>query len=81
MIKRRMRAEERRLKTTVRTGMVSVEDELDMTRHVEAKNVFEQVLQEDIGTSFKVPARKIQHFSPPPTTQEEVRRSPFRKAF
>ena len=35
----------------------------------------------DIGASVEMPTGKIQDLPPPPTTQEEVRRSPFRKAF
>ena len=35
----------------------------------------------DIDASVEMPTGKIQDLPPPPTTQEEVRRSPFRKAF
>ena len=35
----------------------------------------------NIEASVEMPTGKMQYLSPPPTTQEEVRRSPFRKAF
>ena len=41
----------------------------------------EQALQVDIEASVEMPTGKIQDLPPPPTTQEDVRRSPFRKAF
>ena len=58
-----------------------MEDALDITLHVEEENTLEQALQVDIEASVETPTRKIQDLPPPPTTQEEVRRSPFRKAF
>ena len=41
----------------------------------------EQALQVDIEASVEMPTGKMQDFPPPPATQEEGRRSPFRKAF
>ena len=41
----------------------------------------EQALQVDIEASVEMPTGKMQDLLPPPTTQEEVRRSLFRKAF
>ena len=41
----------------------------------------EQALQVDIEASVEIPTGKMQDLPPPPTTQEEVRRSPFREAF
>ena len=41
----------------------------------------EQALQVDIETSVEIPTGKMQDLSPPPKTQEYVRRSPFCKAF
>ena len=41
----------------------------------------EQALQVDIEAFVEMPTGKMQDLPPPPTTQEEVRRSPFRKAF
>ena len=35
----------------------------------------------DIEASVEMPTGKIQDLPPPPTTQEKVRRSPFRKVF
>ena len=77
----RIRAEERRSKNTAQTGQVSAEDELDIALHVKEENILEQALQVDIETSVEMPTEKIQDLPSPPTTQEEIRRSPFRKAF
>ena len=66
---RTRRAEERRLQNIAQIGLVSVEDVLDIALHVE-EITLEQALQVDIEASVERP-----------TTQEEVRRSPFRMAF
>ena len=58
-----------------------LEDELDIALHVKQESTLEQALQVDIETSVERPTGKIQDLPPPPTKQEEVRRSPFRKAF
>ena len=58
-----------------------MEDEVDITMYVEEENTLEQALQVDIEASVDIPTGKIQDLPPPPKTQEEVRRSPFRKAF
>ena len=79
--KGRTRAEERRLRNTARTGLVSVEDKLDIALHVEEKNTSEQALQVDIEASVEIPTGKKQDLPLPPTTQEKVRRLPFWKAF
>ena len=81
IFKGRTRAEERRSKNTAQTSLLSDEDELDIALHVKEENTLEQALQVDIGASVEMPTGKIQDLPPPPTTQEEVRRSPFRKAF
>ena len=60
---------------------VSEEDELGIALHVEDENTLEQALQMDIETSVEMPTRKMQDLPLPPKTQEEVLRSPFRKAF
>ena len=60
---------------------MSEEDELDITLHVEEEKTLEQALQVDIEASVEVPTGKMQDIPPPPKTQKEVRRSPFRKAF
>ena len=75
------RAEERRLKTKVQKALVSAEDELDIALHVEEENLFEQETHVGIEASVEMPIGKIQDLPQPPTTQEKVRRSPFRKAF
>ena len=81
IFKGRTRAEERRSKSTAQTSLLSDEDELDIALHVEEENTSEQALQVDIEASVEMPTGKIQNLPPPPTTQEEVRRSPFRKTF
>ena len=81
IFKGRTRAEERRPKNTAQTSLISEEDELDIALHVEEENTLEQALQVDIEASVEMPTGKMQDLPPPPTTQEEVRRSPFRKAF
>ena len=60
---------------------MSGEDELDIALHVEEENTLEQALQVDIEAPIEMPTGKIQDLPPPPTTQEEVRRSPFHKTF
>ena len=80
IFKGRTHAEERRSKNTAQTSLVSEEDEQDITLLVEDENTLEQALQVDIEASVEMPTGKMQGFPPPPTTQEEVRRSPFRKA-
>ena len=81
IFKGRTRAEERRSKNTAQTSLISEEDELDIALHVEEENTLEQALQLDIEASVEMPTWKMQDLPPPPATQEEVRRSPFRKAF
>ena len=81
IFKGRTRAKERRSKNTAQKSLVSEEDELDIALHVEEENTLEQALQVDIEASVEMPTGKMQDLPPPPTTQEEVRRSPFRKAF
>ena len=81
IFKGRTRAEERRSKNTAQTGLISEEDKLDIALHVEEENTLEQALQVDIEASVEMLTGKMQDLPPPQTTQEEVRRSPFRKAF
>ena len=81
IFKGRTRAEERRTTLPNQTSLVSEEDELDIALHVEEENTLEQALQVDLEASVEMPIGKMQDLPPPPTTQEEVRRSPFRKAF
>ena len=81
IFKGRTRAEERRSKITAQTSLISKEDKLDIALHVEEENTLEQALQVDIEASVEMPTGKMQDLLPPPTTQEEVRRSPFRKEF
>ena len=71
------RAEERRSKNTAQTSLISEKNELDIALHVE-ENTLEQSLQVDIEASVEMPTGKMQDLPPPPTTKEEVRRSPFR---
>ena len=81
IFKGRARAEERRSKNTAQTSLIPEEDELDIALRVEEENTLEQALQVDTEASVKMPTGKMQDLSPSPTTQEKVRRSPFRKAF
>ena len=81
VFKGRTRAEEKRSKNNAQTGLVSVEDELDIALHVDRENALEQALLVDIEASVEMPTGKMQNLPPPPTTQEEVRHLPFRKAF
>ena len=81
IFKGRTRAEEKRSKSTAQTSLLYAEHELDIALHIEEENTLEQALQVDIEASVEMPTGKIQDLPPPPTTQEEVRRSPFRKAF
>ena len=81
IFKWRTRAEERRSKNTAQTTLISEEDELDIALHVEEENTLEQALQVDIEASVEMSTRKMQDLPPPPTTQEEVRQSPFSNAF
>ena len=60
---------------------MSEEGELDIALHVEEENTLEQALHADIEASVGMPTEKMQDLPPPPTTQEEIRRSPFCKAF
>ena len=81
IFKGRTRVKKRRSKNTAQTSLVSEEAELDIALHVEEEYSLEQALQVDIEASIEMPTGKMQDLQPPPTTQEEVRRSPFRKAF
>ena len=81
IFKGRTRAEERRSKNIAQRSLISEEDELDIALHVEEENTLEQALQVDIEASVEMPTGKMQDLPPPPTTQEEVRRSSFCKAF
>ena len=81
IFKGRTYAEEKRLKDTTQTGLVSMEDGLDAALYVEEETLLEQALKVDIGASFAMPTGKIQDILSPPMTQKGVQRSQFRKAF
>ena len=49
--------------------------------HVKEENALEQALHMNIDTPVEVPTGKIEDLTPRPTKQDEVRRSPLRKAF
>ena len=68
-------------KTLPKQAWYPVEDKLDIALRVEEENTLEQALQVNIEASVEMPTGKMQDLLPPPTTQEEVRRSPSRKAF
>ena len=58
-----------------------MENELDTALHIEGENALEQALQVDFEASVEMPTGKMQDLQPPPTAQEEVHRSSFRKMF
>ena len=61
--------------------MVSLEGELEIALAVEEEAVLEEAFIVNAGVSIEMPTVKIQDLPPPPTTQAEVIRSPFRKVF
>ena len=79
--KGRTHAEEKRSKNTTQTGLVWVENELDTALHIEEVNTLEQALQVDFEASVEMPTGEMLDLQSPPTAQEEVHRSPFRKMF
>ena len=58
-----------------------MENELDTALHIEEVNTLEQALQVDFEASVEMPTGKMQDLQSPPTAQEEMHRSPFRKMF
>ena len=79
-LKGRTCREERRL-TIDAQGLVSLEDELEIAQAVEEEAIFEEAYMVDARVSIEMPKGKIQDLLPPPTTQAESLRPPFRKAF
>ena len=76
----RTRGEERRL-TTDAQGLVSLEDELEIAQAVEEEVMLEEAYVADAGVSIEMLTGNIQDLPPPTTTQAELLRSPFLKAF
>ena len=62
-------------------GLVSLEDELEIALAVEEEAVLEEVYITRAGVSLEIPTGIVQTLPPPPATQAEVIRSPFRKTF
>ena len=60
---------------------MSLEDELKIAQTVEEEAMPEEAYVADAGVSIEMPTGKIEDLPPPPTTQAELLRSPFRKAF
>ena len=60
---------------------MSLGDELEIAQAVEEEAVEEETYMANAGVSIEMPTEKIQVLPPPPTTQAELLRSPFRKAF
>ena len=58
-----------------------MEDELEIAQAVKEEARLEEAYVADAGMSIEMPTGKIQDLPPPPTTQAESLRSPFRKAF
>ena len=76
----RTRGEERRL-TNDAQRLVSLEDELEIAQSVEEESMLEEAYMANTGASIEMPTGKIQDLSLPPTTQAELLRFLFRKAF
>ena len=76
----RTRGEEWRL-TTDAPGLMSLEDELEIAQAVEEEAILKEAYMADAGVSIEMPTETNQDLPPPPTTQAELLRSPFRKAF
>ena len=49
-----MHVEERRLTATVQTGLVSVEEALDIVLYINEENLLDQALQVDIEASYEI---------------------------
>ena len=60
---------------------MSVEDELNIALCVEEEAILEDAFMVDREASVEMPSGKVKDLPPPPTTQAEIERSPFRKAF
>ena len=58
-----------------------MENELDTALHIEVVNTLGRALQVEFEASVEMPTGKMQDLQSPPTAQEEVHRSPFRKMF
>ena len=76
----RTRGEDRRLSTDTQY-LGSLEDVLETTMAVEEEALLEEMNMADAGACIEMPTRKMQDVPPPPTTQAEVIRPPFWKAF
>ena len=59
---------------------MSLGDELEIAQAVEEDTMLEEAYMADAGVSIGIPTGKIQDLPPPPTTQAELLRPPFRKA-
>ena len=81
IIEGRTRGEERRRLAVTPLGLMSVEDELKIALCVEEEATLEDTFMVDREASVEMPSGKVKDLPPPPTTQAEVERSPFRKAF
>ena len=58
-----------------------LKDELEIAQAVEEEAMLEEAYMANAGVSIEMPTGKIQDLPPPPTTQAELLRSPFRNAF
>ena len=76
----RTHGEERRL-TIDAHGLESLEDELEIVQAVEDEVMLEEAYMADAGVSVEMHTGKCQDLPSPPTTQAELLRSPFQKAF
>ena len=77
----RTSGEERYRLAAAPLGLTSVEDELKIALCVEEEAILKDVFMVDREASVEMPSGKFKDLPPPPTTQAEVERSPFRKVF
>ena len=75
------RGDERRRQAKAPLGLVSIEDELEIALCAEEEAIPEEALLVDRDASVEMPSGKVKDLPLPPTTQAEVLRSPYRKAF
>ena len=73
--------EERRRPAVAPLRMMSLKDELNITLCAEEEAILEDAFMVDRETSVGMPSGGVNNLPPPPTTQAEVERPPFRKAF
>ena len=76
-----MRGEERRRHAVAPLSVMAVEDKRKIALCSEKKTNQEEALMVDREVSMEMPCRNVKGLLPLPTTQTEIERSPFWKAF